>query len=186
MTNKSTHTWVNNLCAICGLGIKTIEQKTDRNKAGIFKLKVYVFRGSQTSFAPKCTNVPTVVIKRTPISIKRKTTGERALNLEIWAERPHVDFVTGFPLPDEPKPAYFMHVLGKGAYPAFRLYKKNIVLGSEATHYQYDFQTTEDDPRFDKLNELKEELKAEYNKKHTPVTETEHGKSNRRISNCHI
>jgi hypothetical protein len=184
MSNKATHTWVDNRCTVCGVVItKKSYKMLQKGKYKHFKQTVYKMGSFVSPILPKCKQQTT--IKRVPLKQKpKKVTGERALNLEIWEERPHVDYVTGFDLPDEPKPIYFIHVLGKGAYPAFRLYKKNIVLGSADTHYQYDFQTTEDDPRFDKLNALKEELKEEYNKLHKFInTIPEPPKINRRIKN---
>ncbi|HXP52128.1 MAG TPA: hypothetical protein VN922_19385 [Bacteroidia bacterium] len=117
------------------------------------------------NFTPKCGDEKKEK-KHTPIKQKpKKATGERVMHLEIWAERPHVCFVTETPLGKEPLPIYFMHVLGKGAYPNFRLEKKNIVLGLPEIHEQYDAGTTINDPRFKPLLELKQKLKEEYYKK---------------------
>jgi hypothetical protein len=83
---------------------------------------------------------------------------------EIWAERPHVSFVSG-------KPVYFIawtfaHVLSKGAYPAFKLKKENIILLTPEEHYKLDHEThkAKADKSFDKVFELASKLKTEYYK----------------------
>lgn len=60
-----------------------------------------------------------------------------AMYLEIWEERPHVDFETGEIIPF-PLSYNFHHVLpkkeGPGGYPQFRHEKWNIVLVNWQTH----------------------------------------------------
>lgn len=97
-------------------------------------------------------------------------TGELKVFMEIWGSlepEDRVSFVTGFPLEDqhEPRAFYFSHILGKGAYPKFRLYKKNIVFMSYREHHLWDHakHMVKDNPLWKKVFELEEELKREYN-----------------------
>ena len=167
MSNKNTHTWADEYCTVCGIERNYILHEYGNKK---WHTTEYYKGAHKLNFLPPCsgqfvakkTSKP---LKRTAIKKKpRKTTGERAINLEIWAERPHICFVTKEPLGNEPLPVYFMHVLGKKAYPAFRLKKENIVLGTAEIHNQYDSGTTINDPIFKPLLALKQFLKEEYYK----------------------
>jgi len=94
-----------------------------------------------------------------------KTTGERELFLKIWAKRPHVSEINGEPLGDEPNTYNFMHVLGKKAFPDFRLKEENILLASFDQHYYYDNGGNphpDDAEGWKKVDELSERLKIEY------------------------
>jgi hypothetical protein len=96
----------------------------------------------------------------------KKATGEKELFEDIATEREWVDFVTGEPL-RQLTPTQFLHVLPKALnkYPLFKLYKKNIVLGSDETHFKWDNAPRSElrkDPQFDKLFALEEELIEEY------------------------
>ena len=96
----------------------------------------------------------------------KKATGEKNLFEDIAAEREWVDYVTGEPL-RQLTPTQFLHVLPKALnkYPLFKLYKKNIVLGSDETHFKWDKAPRSElrkDPQFDKLFALEEELIEEY------------------------
>lgn len=96
----------------------------------------------------------------------KKATGEMEMFEEIAAEREWIDFVTGEKL-WELKPSQFMHVLPKALnkYPKFKLYKNNIVLGSDDTHFKWDHTPRSElrkDPKWDKLFDLEKELKNEY------------------------
>ena len=100
-------------------------------------------------------------------------TGEGQLFIDIWDSlepKDRVSFVTGFPLEDqhEPRAFYFSHVLGKGAYPKFRLYRKNIVFMSQREHFLWDHAKHQvvNNPLWKKVFELEEELKIEYRDKH--------------------
>ncbi len=73
----------------------------------------------------------------------RKTTGERALNLEIWCERPHICHNCKINLGNIPKPFMFMHLRSKGACPELRLVKSNIEIACLKCHHAYDFQGTD-------------------------------------------
>ena len=92
----------------------------------------------------------------------RKATGEKEVFLEIWSERPHISEISGEPLGEEPNVWFFMHILSKKAYPRFRLYKKNIILGTADEHYSYDsggnkpIETDKEVEGWNKLFEKKE------------------------------
>lgn len=68
---------------------------------------------------------------------KKKNSGELDLYVEIWAERPHVSFITGKPL-GAFNICFFAHVLPKGTYPELRLLKENIILLLFAEHSLLD------------------------------------------------
>ena len=87
---------------------------------------------------------------------------QKNLFKEIWSKRKHNCFVCKKHLGNEAKTFYFAHVLSKGAYPKYKLLHNNIVLLCRDHHYQYDFQGSKDDAKFDKLNEKKQKLKQQY------------------------
>ena len=96
----------------------------------------------------------------------KKPTGEKEVFEEIAVEREWACFVTGKYL-NELKASQFAHVLPKALnkYPLFKLYKKNIVILSDEAHYAWDFKPRSElkkDKNFDKLFELEQELKDEY------------------------
>lgn len=107
----------------------------------------------------------------------KEPTGEAQMFEEIAAEREWVCYVTGVPL-KELTPTSFLHVLPKALnrYPKFKLYKKNVVLGTDEIHFKWDKSPRSElknDHRFDKLFALEEELKNEYKQlygKHTRNT----------------
>lgn len=83
---------------------------------------------------------------------------------EIWEEREHVSYISsdvGLYF----NPWCFAHVLSKGAYPRYKFKKENIVLLTPQEHYKFDFEThrAKEDPKFDKLFELADKLRQEYN-----------------------
>lgn len=89
-----------------------------------------------------------------------KASGQLAVFLKIWNERPHLCQVTGDPIP------YFdlwgfMHLLSKKAYPRFMLYENNILLVKRSIHTQYD-DGDRSDSIFKRVNELHDELITEY------------------------
>lgn len=59
----------------------------------------------------------------------------------------------------------FMHVIGKGSYPKFKLYHKNLVLATPEEHEVYDHEThkAKADPKYDWLFVLADELTSQYN-----------------------
>jgi hypothetical protein len=70
---------------------------------------------------------------------KRKSTGEKWVFEMIWKERPHKSQIGGERI-SEAKAINFIHVLAKGQnkYPEFKLFKQNIVLGTEEEHHIWD------------------------------------------------
>jgi hypothetical protein len=64
--------------------------------------------------------------------------GQMAMFLEIWEEREHVSQVSGDYLGDMPAPIFFSHILGKGAFPAFKLRKENIWLVTAKEHIEWE------------------------------------------------
>lgn len=106
--------------------------------------------------------------KTKKLSGKRKPTGEGVMFEAIWASRPHRSFVSGKPLGNEAKAHFFAHVLGKGAYPSFRLLMENVVLLTEDEHYAWDFggrEKLKSDPAWDKMFDLELKLKQRYHEK---------------------
>lgn len=97
---------------------------------------------------------------------KRKNTGEKELFLQIWEERPHVSEISGKSLGNEPKAIYFFHILGKGAYPAYKLNPDNIILTTEQEHIDWHSMGKDDliqkEPKFKKVFEKYETLKSRY------------------------
>ena len=96
----------------------------------------------------------------------RKKTGELELFKKIWEERPHKCTICDVRLPWFAV-SLFAHVLGKGTEPAARLDKENILLMCYPHHYHYDHETSRaaDDERYNKVFELKDEIRAKYNGK---------------------
>lgn len=105
---------------------------------------------------------------------REKSVGQYDLFKKIWAERPHVSFLTGKNLPEnvpiEIWLSYFAHCLSKGKYIRYRLNKDNIILLDPEEHALLD-QGTEDSRAiyeethhcdFTKIYELKEKLRQEY------------------------
>ena len=54
--------------------------------------------------------------------------------LEIWDEREHVCEVCGVSLGDTPIPSMFSHLLPRGSYRRYKLYKPNIILKCPPCH----------------------------------------------------
>lgn len=85
---------------------------------------------------------------------------------EVWKEkdRKHVSVVSGAKLHFDPH--CFAHVLSRGAYPAYKFNKENIVLMTPPEHHCFDHMThvAKDDPRFDHVFELLQTLKEKYNR----------------------
>lgn len=104
-----------------------------------------------------------------PLKKTKKVTGELELFKAIWAVRKHVSHFSGEPIHDF-APVHFMHILpkGKNQYPHFKLYPKNIVLGTEDEHYQHHnvARSDWDEPFRKEIERLEAELKSEYKQKH--------------------
>lgn len=94
---------------------------------------------------------------------KKLVTQELLMFKQIWEERPHFCEVTGKPL-GAFDVRLFSHVLTKGAYPKFRLYKKNIVLCLYEKHFEWEFKTRKT-LEFSWIETLESSLKTEYYKK---------------------
>ena len=90
-------------------------------------------------------------------------------------------FLTGIPLPIQPVMANMMHVLAKGKskYPNFKYYKKNLAFGTCEEHHLFDNGSDEQRQRYSeevkqsggfcdwqKLYDLRDELKQEYKEKY--------------------
>ena len=100
--------------------------------------------------------------KINPRSEKNKSIVAQELLMfkQIWDERPHFCEVSGKPIRFF-HPACFSHVLAKGAYPKFRLYKKNIVLCLYEWHHKWEFETRKI-PELSWIETLESALKTEY------------------------
>lgn len=106
--------------------------------------------------------------KKTKTKIKtKKKTGELDVFIEIWNERPNFSQVSGKPIAVF-SVWCFAHILSKGAYPAYRLDKRNIYLVLPEEHVLYDTGdrgALEDDPQWKELFEIKQMLVEEHYKK---------------------
>lgn len=103
---------------------------------------------------------------KTPYKYVRKATGELQLFEQIMADRPHVSEISGLPI-HRITPSCFMHVLAKGQnkYPLFKLEPRNILFVLPEEHAEWDQGLRDrlrDDPDWDKVFNLEEELKQEY------------------------
>lgn len=95
------------------------------------------------------------------VSDKRQGgSGELILFKAIWSTRPHRCEVTKKVIKDFDIRC-FMHVLSKGAYPAFRLLDKNILLVTPEIHNEYD-NGDRSAPLFDNVRLLHDELETLY------------------------
>lgn len=97
-------------------------------------------------------------------------TGELALFLEIWNERPHVSEVSGLPLPCKENMLWihiFSHLLPKSIYGRFRLRKDNIVLMLPSEHSMWGSypHLLKDKPEWNWVFEKRDELRIEYHRK---------------------
>ena len=98
---------------------------------------------------------------------ERKFDNQRDLFIYIWINRKHYSEVSGEYLGEEPRAHYFSHVIGKGAYPSFKLREDNIVLMTIEEHEQWGNRRWEikNDPKWRRVFELEERLIQEHNKK---------------------
>ncbi len=110
-------------------------------------------------------------LKRTPLTYKRKVTGEKKLFQEMWDSMvEHKSFINGEDIPKFDI-GCFAHVLpkGKNKYPLFKLYKKAIVLITREQHFLWDKglrAELKEHRSWNKMFELEEELKLEYIKQY--------------------
>lgn len=72
-----------------------------------------------------------------------KITNERAVHLEIWAERKHFCDQCGIKLGNTPLPIYFSHIKPKSTHPKLRLEKSNFQLHCAECHDAYEFRGRE-------------------------------------------
>lgn len=112
-----------------------------------------VFGGGYCKFHQwKRTDKKQKPLKKTPIKKVYNVTGENALFIEIWNERVHRSFISNQCLERyyDKNPAIrgtlkwhscFAHVLPKGTYPEYRLYKPNIILVTPYEHWLIDHGT---------------------------------------------
>jgi len=91
--------------------------------------------------------------------------GQKEMFFEIWDERPKVCTICYNPLGNEPNAWFFSHTIGKGAYPAFKLRKKNIDLMCANCHHLYDHSThvAKTIANFGWVFKKAERLKQQYN-----------------------
>jgi hypothetical protein len=96
----------------------------------------------------------------------KRATGELDMFNEIWAEREHVSFVSGETIMGDMSVWYMAHILPKGSYQRYRLRKDNIVLLTKEEHTLFDHAShkIKDDPMWQPLLELKQEMKEMYNR----------------------
>lgn len=86
----------------------------------------------------------------------------------IRNNRPPISEISGKPIPNlvthDQESWCFAHVLGKGAYPKFKLYYKNILLCLPEEHTFLDEHTgqAKEDPQYAWVFELADALKREY------------------------
>lgn len=92
---------------------------------------------------PKSGPKPRKAIKKQSVKGKQKSIekgmlhqNDAAFYIDIWQEREHIDFETGFPIYGELKTLYFHHVMEKSHFPQYRHCKWNIVLLAWQTHDQ--------------------------------------------------
>jgi len=103
-------------------------------------------------------------LKRSPMKRKRVATGEMALFKELWEKRNHKCFVTGQPL--EFSHMICFHILGKGAFPAYRLNPSNIIFVNAQYHMDWHSMSRdkllEKDSRWAYVFKLYDLLKKSY------------------------
>ncbi len=107
------------------------------------------------------------------VSVKRKykePTGELEVFKMIIKERGSMSQIGGDPIYN-PTVSNMIHILAKGQnkYPKFILYKKNIIIGTQEEHDEYDFGSHEKlrkNPKWDWVFALRDELLIEYKQKH--------------------
>jgi hypothetical protein len=114
---------------------------------------------------PKSTGLKSrTPLKKTPMSRKRKATGEMELFKELWESRKHRCYVTGREL--EFSHMICFHILGKGAFPSYRLNPSNIIFVNAEYHMDWHSMSREalmkKDPRWVRVFKLYDSLKHSY------------------------
>lgn len=118
---------------------------------------------------PKREKRPRIALKRSPIKYVKVPTGEKEVFRGIWNSRPHKSEINGEPI-YQARAGNFIHVIpkGQGKFPKFKLYAKNIILGTEAQHHLYDNGSHEELrklPEWKWVFELRDKLIEEYKQK---------------------
>lgn len=117
-------------------------------------------------FTPDPKPEPKAKKKAKGLSRYKKPTGEKPMFENIWNSRPHKSEISETPIP-EPSPFNFLHVIPKGQnkYPKFKLYEKNIVLGTYDEHHIWDnarHLADPEDPKWARMYALEAVLIQEY------------------------
>ena len=117
-------------------------------------------------------------LERAKVYLKKKKSLKSSLSQidvfnQIWEEREPYCFITGIYLGSKEYLLsinkfhfVFHHVLRKGNYPRFKLYKQNIIMVSPDVHFNIEtkglIELSTHDKRYEKLKLLYEKLKQEY------------------------
>lgn len=91
-----------------------------------------------------------------------KSSGEKQFFFNIWHSRPHICDLCGCHLGYEPLAYHFSHILGKGAYPRFRLKDENIMLNCFDCHRKWDAGDASALQGYSKMIKKREDLKELY------------------------
>lgn len=107
-------------------------------------------------------NNPAHASRNLQANFRKKPTGELALFRKLYDDRGPYSQISGQWIAFSP--AIASHILSKAAYPAFRLYEKNIVLKTVEEHHMWETQRhkLKDKPEWQFVFELEQELKREY------------------------
>lgn len=101
--------------------------------------------------------------------VPEETISQKSFFLKLWNERPHVCFVTGDYLGEEPKADFFFHILPKGAYKEYKLFDKNMIFTRSDYHHDWHSlgrsELLEKDERWQNVFDLYELLKVAYPEK---------------------
>ena len=128
-------------------------------------LKRTPLKRSQTALKRTPLKKSVTLLKRTAIKQKpKKASGEFELFLKIYADQKGICEITHRQI--EFDVWCFMHILGKKAYPKFRLKRENIMMVDKRIHDLYD-NSSKDKlldafPQAEIIYENKDKLKQEY------------------------
>ena len=104
-------------------------------------------------------------LKKSGFKLKRRSTGELDFFRQEWEKRSRTCFITGEVI--EFSPLVCFHILGKGAFPKYRLNPENLIFVK--AQYHLDWHTLgqekclEKDGRWQKVIDEYNRLKIEYN-----------------------
>lgn len=103
-------------------------------------------------------------LRKTSMKKRYKPTGEMDLFKHLWGTRKHTCYITGREL--EFSPSICFHILGKGAFPAYRLNPSNIIFVNAEYHTDWHTMSREKllkkDRRWEYVFKLYEMLKIAY------------------------